>query len=92
MRLYCRLKTEKAVLSTCKVITGLQIISWLPIIVVNVGSMTKLSPSYKQEVLAVYILNIFATIAPLSDPLVCIFRLKNFKQSIKHLFGIHEVQ
>jgi len=80
-----RRKTEKAVVNTCKVIVGLQIITWLPLLILDYYDLL-LSLSHKQVVLAAGITNIFLTVGPISDPLVCIFRLKNFKESIKYLF------
>jgi len=78
--------TEKAVLNTCKVITGLQMISWLPILVMDSSEMVRPSLPYRKLVVAICISNILSAIGHISDPLVCIFLLKNFKQSIKYLF------
>lgn len=80
-------KNEKAVLSTCKVIVTLQLISWMPTMILDYRRMMKPSLSSTQNVSAMCIINLFSTIGPTSDALVCIFKLKNFKESVKHLFS-----
>jgi len=79
-------KIEKDLLDTCKLIVGLQIISWLPVIITNYGGMFNPSLSYKETLLIFCLSNVILLIGPFSDPLVCIWRLKNFKESIKCLF------
>ena len=85
-------KNERAILNTCKVIIGLQLITWLPILLVNCSEMLKPSLQYRELVLAICIANILSSIGHLTDPLVCILLLKNFKQSIKCLFVRNENQ
>ena len=81
-----RKKIEKSVLDTCKVLVGLQIISWLPVLIVEYGELFVESISHKQAVLAGCVVNILGSIGAIGEPLVCIFRLKNFKKSIKYSF------
>jgi len=82
-----RRKNGKKVLTTCTIILVFQLSSLIPVCVLAVFEWLDY-PSVSLDLM--YALNVFESMTAVVDPLICIIRLKNFRESIRHLCGRRE--